>query len=150
MVKVASIFDCNSEVLFNEVKKTKSLFYIGKPLIQFVQLSNYPLPEIWEDGKYPTKMYMLGFIPVGIQWIVMTVDESRMYFRDNGYSKLIKKWDHKFYLKKIENDKTLYIDEVDINAGIFTPFIILFAHLFFRLRQRNWKRLIKNKFNYEN
>jgi hypothetical protein len=148
LVKVMSVFNCNTYELFNEVKKSKSLFYIAKPLVKFVQLQNHPLPEQWENGKYLVKMYLLGFIPFGTQWIVISVDDDMNRIRDNGYSRVIKKWDHIIHLKGIENNKTLYVDTIEIKAGFLTPFITLFAHLFYRSRQKRWKKLINNNFDY--
>jgi hypothetical protein len=148
LVKVMSVFNCDSEKLFNELKKSKSLVYIGRPLVKFVQLPEHPLPEVWEDGKYLIKMYILGVIPFGKQWIVISVHNENKHIRDNGYSNLIKKWDHNIYLKDIGNNKTLYVDTIDINAGILTYFIVLFANVFYRLRQKRWIKLINNKFNY--
>lgn len=149
LVKVMSVFNCNSDELFNEVKKSKSLLYIAKPLVKFVQLQNHPLPDLWEEGKYLIKMYILGFIPFGNQWIVISVDDDIKHIRDNGYSKLIKKWDHNIYLKDIGNSKTLYVDTIEINAGVLTLFIVLFANIFYRLRQKRWRKLINNKFDYD-
>ena len=143
-----SVFNCDSEELFREVKKTESLFYIAKPLIKFVQLPEHPLPELWEEGKYPVKMYILGFIPFGKQWIVISIDNSNLHIRDNGYSKLIKKWDHNIYLKGVGKNKTLYTDTIEINADILTIFIAMFANIFYRWRQKRWRRLINNHFNY--
>ncbi|MDQ0063348.1 hypothetical protein [Paenibacillus harenae] len=148
LVKVMSVFNCDSEKLFHEVKKSKSLVYIGKPLVKFVQLPKHPLPEVWEDGKYPIKMYILGFIPMGKQWIVISVHNDNKRIRDNGYSNLIKKWDHNIHLTDIGDNKTLYVDTIDINAGILTYFIVLFANVFYRWRQKRWSKLINNKFNY--
>lgn len=65
LVKVRSVFDCDSEELFREIKRTKSLIYIAKPIVRFVQLPDHSLPEIWEEGKYVVKMYILSFIPFG-------------------------------------------------------------------------------------
>ena len=143
-----SVFDCDSEELFMEIKRTKSLIYITKPLVKFVQLPEHPLPELWEEGKYLVKMYILRFIPFGKQWIVISIDNNKLHIRDNGYSKLIKKWDHNIYLKDIGNNKTLYADTIDINAGVLTIFVVLFASIFYRCRQKRWNKLIKNKFNY--
>ncbi|KLE14229.1 hypothetical protein [Clostridium sp. C8] len=149
LVKVMSIFNCNSDQLFNEIKKSKSLFYIAEPLVKFVEVENHLIPEFWEEGKYLIKMYILGFIPFGSQWIIISMDDDIKNIRDNGYSKIIKKWDHNVYLKDIGNNRTLYADTIEINAGILTLFIVLFANIFYRFRQKRWKKLINNKFDYE-
>jgi hypothetical protein len=147
-IKVRSVFDCNASDLFNEVKKSKSLLYIAKPLVKFVPVENHPLPDTWEEGKYLVKMYIFGFIPFGTQWIVISVDEQAKHIRDNGYSQVISKWDHHIQLEGLERNKTLYVDTIEISAGALTPFVVSFAHLFYRWRQRRWKKLITNKFNY--
>lgn len=149
LVKVMSVFNCNSDQLFNEIKKSKSLFYIAEPLVKFVEVENHLIPEFWEEGKYLIKMYILGFIPFGSQWIIISMDDDIKNIRDNGYSKIIKKWDHNVYLKDIGNNRTLYADTIEINAGILTLFIVLFANIFYRFRQKRWKKLINNKFDYE-
>jgi hypothetical protein len=148
LVKVKSVFDCDSEDLFREIKKTNSLIYVAKPLVRFVQLPEHPLPELWEEGKYVVKMYILSFIPFGKQWIVISIDNNKLNMTDNGYSKLIKKWDHTISLKNVGNNKTLYADTIDINAGGLTIFVVLFAHVFYRWRQKRWNKLIQNKFTY--
>lgn len=149
LVIVKSVLNCNSGRLFNEVKKSKSFLYICKPLVQFLPLPAQPFPEEWKEGKYWVKVYLLGFIPFGKQWIVITIDQNQKHIRDNGYSKFISKWDHHIDLTDIGNNQTLYTDTINISAGMFTPFIVLFAHVFYRWRQKRWKKLIKYNFNYD-
>lgn len=79
---------------------------------------------------------------------MISIDHNKLIMRDNGYSKLIKKWDHTISLKDIGNGKTLYADTIDINAGALTILVVLFAHVFYRWRQKRWNRLIQNKFIY--
>ncbi|QGG55033.1 hypothetical protein [Paenibacillus sp. B01] len=149
LVKVTTIFNCDSEELFHEVKKSKSLLYIAKPLVKFVHSPESPIPEVWEDGRYLVSMYLLGFIPFGKQWIVISVHNDIKHIRDNGYSRLIKKWDHNIHLTKLGDNKTLYVDTIEINAGILTYFIVLFAHVFYRWRQKRWCKLLNNNFDYD-
>jgi hypothetical protein len=145
-VTVRSIFDCSSDELFKEVKKSKSLLYIAKPFVKFVPVN--PLPDTWEEGKYLVRMYIFGFIPFGTQWIVISVDEQTKHIRDNGYSQMISKWDHHIHLESLATNKTLFVDTIEIKAGPLTLFVVLFAHLFYRWRQRRWRKLITSKFNY--
>ena len=107
------------------------------------------MPEVWEDGKYLVKMYIFGNIPFGKQWIVISLYDEEKRIRDNGYSHLIKKWDHNIHIKDICSDKTHYVDTIDIKAGILTIFVVLFANLFYRERQKRWRKLIHNQFNYD-
>ena len=111
-------------------------------------MPGYEIPQNWDEGKYLVKMYIFGFIPFGSQWIVISIDDQMKHIRDNGYSKLIKKWDHNIYVNNLDKGRTLYLDTIEIKAGILTPIIGLFAHIFYRVRQRNWKKIINNNFKY--
>lgn len=77
--------------------------------------------------------------------------ENAQFFMlgDNGYSPLISKWDHLITAQEV-NGGTLYRDSVTIKAGILTPFVWLFARLFYAHRQRRWATLAANGFNYGN
>lgn len=68
--------------------------------------------------------------------------------RDNGYSRLIPKWDHLITIRAAEGG-CLYTDRVEIHAGVFTPFVWSFAWLFYRHRQRRWVHLVNNGFAYK-
>ena len=46
------------------------------------------------------------------------------------------------FLKPIDHDHTGYTDEVEIHAGWKTPFVCLWAKLFYAHRQRKWIRLL--------
>jgi hypothetical protein len=39
-------------------------------------------------------------------------------------------------------------DTVEVRAGVLTPFIWLFAQLFYRHRQRRWRALVARRFAY--
>ena len=148
-VKIESVFPCSTERLMKELEKIKSFIYVGKPMVHFVELPGHRLPEYWAEGKYLVEMRLFGILPLGNQWIVLSINREERHIRDNGYSSLIKKWDHNITLQEQDKGMTLYRDTIDIEAGGFTPFVVLFAQMFFRWRQKRWRKLINNQFNYE-
>ncbi|EMY71218.1 hypothetical protein LEP1GSC199_2640 [Leptospira vanthielii serovar Holland str. Waz Holland = ATCC 700522] len=66
---------------------------------------------------------------------------------DNGYRQLISLWYHAITIQKITDDSCQYEDRVEIEADRLTPFIWLFALVFYHWRQFRWKKLIHNNFN---
>lgn len=148
VVKELSIFNCDANRLFYEVMCSKSLFYVTRPLVKFIETSEYPIPEKWRDGKYLVKMKLLGIVPFAKQWIVIETDEANHHLLDDGYSRLIKRWRHDIYVIEIGENKALYIDHVDIKAGVLTPFVYLYACIFYRHRQKRWGKLIENNWIY--
>jgi len=63
--------------------------------------------------------------------------------RDNGYSALITTWDHWITVEPDGERGTRYRDEVEVKAGLLTPFVWLFAQVFYRHRQRRWRALAR-------
>jgi hypothetical protein len=108
------------------------LSYIAKPLVFFKPIKPNVFPKEWEEQDYLVRMYLFYFIPFGEQTIrielLKSKEEGEFILRDNGFGTLIKKWDHWIFIKKIdEKEQTIYTDRADIDAGILTPFIWIYA-----------------------
>jgi len=74
------------------------------------------------------------------------ISAGRAVLRDNGSGRLVPIWDHWIFLEDIGAGRTRYTDRVDVEAGVLTPMIWLFACLFYAHRQRRWHRLIRANF----
>jgi hypothetical protein len=59
-----------------------------------------------------------------------------------------RRWDHWIAIEP-ERRGTRYTDTVHIDAGLLTPLIVAFARIFYRHRQRRWRRLAKSGFAYD-
>ena len=128
--------------------RPKTLQYVAFPLLVFRPVDPAAFAEEWADGDHLVRMRFLGIIPIGKQVIAITrapADESgERRLRDNGHSALVKRWDHWIILTP-DGDGTLYRDDVTIEAGLLTPFVALFARVFYWHRQRRWHRLLANR-----
>ena len=96
-------------------------------------------------------MKIFGWFSFGKHWIVISKPQAEngpYHIRDNGYGDHIKKWDHWINIQDALDEKTLYTDQVDIEAGLLTPVVWLFSQVFYRYRQRRWRELVKNNFQY--
>jgi len=150
IVNIETQFNTDFETVVNHLHLSKTLAHINYPLISF-EPTNKPFPEVWEPGEYEANMKVFSSIPSGKQTIgiekIEGISDKEYIIRDNGYGDLINKWDHWIYLKKTEDkNKVIYIDRVDVKAGILTPFVWLFSSILYRWRQYRWKQLIKNNF----
>ncbi|ALO45643.1 hypothetical protein [Pseudohongiella spirulinae] len=126
--------------------RTPRLFrHISTPMITFTAVDPPTFPDTWSEGTYWVKLKLFGLIPFGRQAIVISLIPSDDAFvvRDNGYSGLIKTWDHRITISQKENG-VHYRDTVDIDAGILTPLIWLYAQGFYWHRQRKWQALARD------
>jgi hypothetical protein len=147
-VELVTHLDCSSDEAFAQVQRSVLLEHIAAPLIQFAPLGA-PFPEFWQPGEYRARMFLFGIVPIGWQAIVISHPEpsgSTRFVRDNGYGPLIRLWDHWIAIGPDPGGGTRYIDQVTIDAGVFTPIVAAFARVFYAHRQRRWRALVAERF----
>jgi hypothetical protein len=156
-IKISTQFNCSSEKVLQKIQKPKLLIFVMKPWLVVAPFEPKVFPDIWEEKKYVCSIKLFGYLPLVRQAVVITKEEVNQKdgiykFKDNGYSikpNFIKKWEHIIYIKRINDKLSQYTDEIDIKAGILTPLVWFFSILIYLHRQRNWKKLIKNNFDYQ-
>ncbi len=52
-------------------------------------------------------------------------------------------WRHRIAVDDEGWGSTRYLDEIEIAAGVATPFVWVYTQLFYRYRQRRWRRLAR-------
>ena len=148
-VELTTQLDCSPDEAFSRVQHSALLEHVAAPLIRFVP-GGKPFPETWKPGEYRAWMFLFGVIPLGWQAVVISLPEPRgdvRFVRDNGCGPLIRQWDHWIAIgPDPSGEGTRYIDQVTIDAGVFTPVIAAFARVFYAHRQRRWRALAANRF----
>lgn len=147
-VKISTTLPCSSERAWREIQHINLLLHIAHPLVTFEPVEPNVFPATWSDASYLVQMRVFGFIPFGEQWVAIKLNHEKFELLDDGHSNLIKQWRHKITVQRTSEGCTRYTDTIDIKAGIFTFGVWLFANVFFRHRQRRWRRLICNDFKY--
>ena len=150
IIKRSSIFNISFKEIINELQKLETLQEITDPILQFTLVDGDKNPDRWPLNKsLKFKLKFLRFFPLGKHSIKLVISEflsnNEWKILSHESGSLAKKWHHTILVKKIDNQKVKYTDIVEIESGILTVFIWCFAMLFYRYRQRNWKRYIKNK-----
>jgi hypothetical protein len=137
------------ETVWAEVQTAGLLQHIAWPPVRFFPADDAAFESFQPEGCYQVKLRLFGMIPFGTQWIVSSLHEADgtqwpKRLRDDGYSALISKWDHWITVAPDKDGGTRYSDEVDVSAGVLTPFIGAFAQIFYWHRQRRWRGLAKS------
>lgn len=149
--KKSTILHTDIETAWKHLLKPDLLVFIASPLQKFVPLQPNSFPEQWKEGIYKVRLLAFGFIPFGNHSIVIEFpienNSEIKQLKDNGYGEIIKKWEHLIELKTTENNQTIYTDTVNIRAGLLTPFIWLYAVIFYTWRQMRWKKLVQAHFS---
>ena len=154
LVERTTLLSCSAQRCLEEVQKSALLRHVAGPFVQFHPLEPKSLPERWEPKEYLVSLRLFGFVPMGRQRIrISTRDRSqemgRFYveLRDNGRGTLASTWDHLIVIQALGQGCS-YTDRIDVKAGVLTLFVWSFAWVFYRHRQRRWRRLVTNGFSY--
>jgi hypothetical protein len=69
---------------------------------------------------------------------VLDSDHHRIATQER--SALVRRWDHVIEVREVDG-RTVYSDTIEIEAGLLTLPVRIFAEFFYRHRQRRWRRL---------
>jgi len=141
---ISTIIQANENKMWEALQRVSSLAYVASPCLLFKFLDGSALPEKWEPGKeYALSISAFHFIPLGNHFIgITTIDAANKEMLSNEHGTLIKEWNHRIKVEKIDEGRIKYSDEIEIKAGALTLLVWFFAHSFYRHRQRRWKKLI--------
>jgi len=140
---------CTPDEAWSRALSPALLEHVSAPLIRFVPVGAKGFPQDWQLREYRAWMLLFGFIPLGWQAILISFPEPRgeiRFIRDDGYSPLIRRWDHWIEIAPGPAGTTRYTDRITIEAGWLTPLIAAFARVFYAHRQRRWRALARTGF----
>ena len=141
---ISTIIKTNADRMWKELQKTSSLVYVASPVLIFKSQDGGPLPSTWQIGKeYHLKLYAFHLLPLGRHRIILKrIDAKKMEIVSHESGSLLKTWNHLLRVEPLDAGMVRYTDAIEIEAGILTGVIWLFAHFFYRHRQLRWKRLL--------
>ena len=145
LVIKTSVFQGTQKEIFEKLQKLQTLQYIAYPYATFEAVDG-ATDLIWEEGKvFLFKFRLFGVIPFGIHTIrVERFDEERGIYTLEG-NQHVPVWNHEIVLATLDENKVQYTDKIEIAAGWKTPFVCLWARMFYSHRQRKWKKLLSKR-----
>lgn len=154
-VELSTVLDAPAPRVWQEVETSRLLEYVAAPLQTFEPIRPPDLPLRWHEGEYLVRLRLLGILPIGSHRIVIsfplldaTPGRERYELRDRGGGRVAGTWDHRIIIEALSGGQTRYIDRVEVRAGLLTPLVWGFAQVFYRHRQRRWRRLVRDRFRY--
>jgi hypothetical protein len=98
---------------------------------------------LWQEGETVTAWVLLfGVVPFSKHRLhVARIDEAAMTLSSQEGGGLIRRWNHDIIVAPLDEASCEYRDVIDIDAGIFTLGVALYARWFYYMRQRRWRAL---------
>lgn len=147
-VHVSTFLDASPSTVWNTVKTKELLHHVISPMGKFSPLDGETRGALIPGTAYDGRSFMFSVIPVGTRTILIeSVDDRTRTMQSREHGEIgLKKWDHLIAVRP-ERDGSRYSDTIEINAGVLTPLYWLYAALFYRHRQRKWRKLVQNDFS---
>ncbi len=152
IVRVSTELETSPERAWEAVNKAETLLYITRGLLGIRPLGHVP-ERFEQDTVVPVRLYFFHVIPAWrheIRFVRHDEAAREIYTQEHGGP--VRNWNH---LIKIEpllaggtsggqpRHRCLYTDEIEIRAGPLTALVWLYAHGFYRYRQRRWRKLAR-------
>jgi hypothetical protein len=144
-VHVESVLDCPPDRVWDEVQKSALLLEVIRPLVRIVPVGAHAFPERWSEGPpISCQSYLFGVLPLGTRTLLFErIDHATRTIQTRECDPLSRRWDHLIAVRPTADGRTRYADTIDLDAGLLTPLVWLFAWCFYHHRQRRWRRVAR-------
>lgn len=139
---ITSVFDTSAEKVWENAQYSKTMFYICDGMIAF---RNHDIPETFATGiEAQCRLWFFNIFPGWKHhWRINHIDHNRRIIDSAEYGGLIRRWHHLIRVGSLNDSQCVYTDAIEIDAGLVTPLVWVWASMFYRYRHRRWKKLIK-------
>lgn len=99
----------------------------------------------WREGEVVIGwVFLFGFIPFSHHHLhVAEINASTRTLRSREHGGPITTWNHDIIVTALDGTTCEYRDRIEIDAGILTWLVGLYARAFYTMRQRRWRALAK-------
>jgi hypothetical protein len=144
-VVVESNLPCDPQAAWKEVQTLRLLQDVCAPLAQILPEHGGQLPGVWCEGEtIRCRLKLFGFLPLGSRTLHFErIDPQTRQIQTRESDAFVRNWDHLITLDETPDGRCVYRDEIEVRAGVLTPFVWLFAQALYRHRQRRWQRVAR-------
>lgn len=130
--------------VWKAAKTPEAFRFVTKRLLVMPVVANRQ--EDWREGETVVGwVFLFGFVPFSRHRLHFSqVDDGSMTLRSRESGGLVKVWNHDITVTPLGPDRCRYGDRIEIDAGLFTPLVGLYANGFYMLRQRRWRKLAEH------
>lgn len=144
-VRISNKLDATPKKVFEALQNLSVVEEVMAPLLRLRPIDPEEMPERWEVGKeYLWEPYLFNIIPLGEHRTrVAKMDWDNLEGLSKESGKVAKVWNHHITVEKDESGNAIYTDEAEVEAGILTPLVWLFAYILYSYRGRRWKKIAR-------
>lgn len=143
IVEKSTRLEASADVVWAAVKTPSAFRRVTRGLVMMPVIRNRT--DEWQLGETVVGwLFLFGLIPFSRHHLhVASISEDSHTLTSQERGGVVRKWNHDIVVTSINEGQCEYLDRIDISAGLLTPLIVVYAHWFYRMRQRRWRVLAK-------
>jgi hypothetical protein len=143
VVERSTVLEASANAVWAAVKTPSAFRSVTRGLLTMPVLSSRH--DDWREGETVVGwVFLFGCLPFSRHQLhIARIDESSRILSSRECGGVITVWNHDIEVVSIDGVTCRYRDRIEIEAGLMTPLIALYAEWFYRLRQRRWRALAK-------
>lgn len=142
-VERTTVLEASADAVWAAVKTPSAFRTVTRGLLAMPVIRRRQ--DEWREGETVVGwVFLFGFLPFSRHHLhVASIDESTRTLSSREFGGVIKTWNHDIEINPIDAKTCRYRDRIEIEAGVMTPVIVVYARWFYRTRQRRWQALAK-------
>lgn len=120
--------DCPPDAAWRAIRSPDVFRAVSAPFSTFESLEPAGFPDEWSEGVHPVRVSAFGLVAVGEQTIDLAFSEPRdgvRAVRDTGRGLTgpltrVTRWEHTMAVSATDDGRTLYRDQLIVEAGALT------------------------------
>lgn len=140
-VTVTTVLAAPADVVWSAVTTPHAFVHVANGMLRFPAAERVDRP--WRVGDELRGWTLLfGVLPFSIHRLtIVSIDHHGRTLVSHEGGGIIRSWRHELSTKPLDEHRCEYTDRIEIDAGPMTAMVAAFAAVFYRHRQRRWRRL---------
>ena len=142
-ISISTELDAPADVVWRAVKTPQAFVHVAKGMLRYPAAERVDRP--WQMGdQLDGWTFLFGVVPFSVHHLaVASIDDQRRVLVSHEHGGLVRTWHHTLVVTAVDDASCRYEDRIAIDAGLLTPVVVLYASIFYRHRQRRWRRLAR-------
>lgn len=142
-VELACRLEAPADQVWSALQTSRAFTYVTRGMLRYPAAER--IDREWTVGdEIEGWIFLFGFIPFSRHHLrIESIDEDRRVVRTDESGGAIRTWRHRIEVTPIEGQACRYEDRIEIDAGPLTGIVTAYAQLFYRYRQRRWRRFAR-------
>jgi ligand-binding SRPBCC domain-containing protein len=143
IVERSTRLEASADAVWAAVKTPAAFRTVTRRLLVMPVISGRA--DEWREGETVVGwVFLFGVVPFSRHHLqIAGIDESTRMLSSREHGGLIMSWNHDIVVTPLDEAQCTYQDRIEIDAGILTPLVAVYAQWFYSMRQRRWRALAK-------